>query len=128
MSEIISTFKPLKGGWFRCNQTGKRLRRGQVGTYRRTRAGANRPKVQKAPKPQPVSSGRSYGYRPNINSGRGFFSSTFTSPLSQSLLRARIDGDGDAMCPYCRRYNYGVAPGERRCSNFSCRERFIAFR
>ncbi|MDD5291532.1 MAG: hypothetical protein PHZ04_05560 [Patescibacteria group bacterium] len=65
------TFKPLKGGWFKCNQTGDRVRAGQTKTYRRNKLGG-RPKKDKIP-PRPVREPVSSISQP---SRRFFFSSS----------------------------------------------------
>jgi len=153
MPQIITTFKPLNGGWFRCNQTGKRMRRGQVDTYRRTRAGANRFNILEPPKPsiQPTVQPQSTLRRANIDSsgcvlcphcsqwhhpvyvkvgemecrgcGKRFIA---VSLPAQNLPRAQIDGDGDTICPHCGRWNFGVSPGEKSCGK--CYKMFIAYR
>jgi len=152
MPEIVTTFKPLKGGWFRCNQTDKRMRRGQVDTCRRTRAGENRSKTPKSIQPTVQSQSNlrearidssgsvlcpycNWWHHPIIvmtgEMGCGGCGKRFiaVSPLVNSsinLPRAKLDIDGDMICPHCGRWNFGVSPGEKSCGK--CNKKFIAYR
>lgn len=151
MPQIISTFKPLKGGRFKCNQTGETMNRGRVDTYRRTRAGANRSNILEPPKPsiQPTVRPQSNLRRANIDSSgcvlcpycshwhhpyvkagemgcRGCGQRFIAVSSPTNLPRARLDSGGDTICPHCGRWNFGVSLGEKLCDK--CNKRFIAYR
>jgi len=160
MAEDITTFKPLKGHRFKCNQTGVVVPAGKTDAYRRQRFGLSHPKPkQKEPsRYQPAFIQRSqsslreayigpdgdvccplcshWHHRVYVSVGemvcRGCWGRFIASPArvrsTPNLLRAQIDNDGDLICPHpgCRRWNFGVSPGERVCD--SCYQKFIAFR
>lgn len=81
----LATFKPLRGGWYRCNQTGDRTRRPKI--YGRSYDGDALKKYNDAHRPVVLKQ--------------------VTAP--PIMLEVRYDRMFEtALCPHCRRLNYDV--------------------
>lgn len=91
-----ATFTPLSGGWYRCNQTGERLRKDQIGACRRQVENSGRkpvPAIEPFRIVLPITTGTYVGW-PD-------YMTEFVCP---TCMRVHIEHGrfiGNVQCRYC---------------------------